>query len=291
MFLPRKILEDKLRSMLAEDIGEGDITTGLIVPAGAIAEAEVRCKEPGVAAGIEEAAVLLESLGLKVQASLKDGDEIAANQVMMKISGDARTILSMERTLLNLLSRMCGIATATRQLVKKIQKAELRTKVACTRKTAPGLLYFDKKAVLVGGGDTHRLHLDDMILVKDNHIAMAGSLQVAVRRAKERASFSKKIEVEVSSATEALRAAQSGANIIMLDNFSPQQITKAIALLKKRKVYGKILLEASGGITKENVVVFASTGVDIVSLGEITNSSEALDISLEIAKIKEDYAA
>jgi nicotinate-nucleotide pyrophosphorylase (carboxylating) len=120
---------------------------------------------------------------------------------------------------------------------------------------------------------------------------MAGSLQVAVRRAKERASFSKKIEVEVSSATEALRAAQSGANIIMLDNFSPQQITKAIALLKKRKVYGKILLEASGGITKENVVVFASTGVDIVSLGEITNSSEALDISLEIAKIKEDYAA
>ena len=210
------------------------------------------------------------------------------NQAIMKISGDARTILSGERTLLNLLSRMCGIATATRQLVKKIQKAKLRTKVACTRKTAPGLLYFDKKAVLVGGGDTHRLHLDDMILIKDNHIVMAGNLQVALRRAKERASFSKKIEVEVSRVTEALRAAQSGAHIIMLDNFSPQQIAKTVALLKKRKVYGKILLEASGGITKENVVVFASTGVDIVSLGEITNSSEALDISLEITKIKEN---
>jgi nicotinate-nucleotide pyrophosphorylase (carboxylating) len=183
---------------------------------------------------------------------------------------------------------MSGIATSTRQLVKKIQRAKLKTRVACTRKTAPGLLYFDKKADLVGGGDTHRLHLDDMILIKDNHIAMVGSLQDAVRSAKKRASFSKKIEVEVSSATEALRAAQSGAHIIMLDNFSPEQITKAVTLLKNRKVYGKILLEASGGITKENVVVFASTGVDIVSLGEITNSSEALDISLEIAKIKEN---
>jgi nicotinate-nucleotide pyrophosphorylase (carboxylating) len=291
MFLPSKILEEKLLNILAEDVGEGDITTALIVPAGATAEAEVRCKELGVAAGIEEATALIESLGLKVQASLKDGDEIAANQVMMKISGDARTILSAERTLLNLLSRMSGIATTTRQLVKEIQRAELKTKVACTRKTAPGLLYFDKKAVFVGGGDTHRLHLDDMILIKNNHIAIAGSLQKAVRSAKERASFSKKIEVEVTSAADALEAAKAGADMVMLDNFSPEQIEKAITLLKEKKMYGKILLEASGGITKENVVVFASTGVDIVSLGEITNSSEALDISLEIVKIKENHAA
>ena len=291
MFLPSKILEEKLLNILAEDVGEGDITTALIVPAGATAEAEVRCKELGVAAGIEEATALIESLGLKVQASLKDGDNIAANQVMMKISGDARTILSAERTLLNLLSRMSGIATTTRQLVKEIQRAELKTKVACTRKTAPGLLYFDKKAVFVGGGDTHRLHLDDMILIKNNHIAIAGSLQKAVRSAKERASFSKKIEVEVTSAADALEAAKAGADMVMLDNFSPEQIEKAITLLKEKKMYGKILLEASGGITKENVVVFASTGVDIVSLGEITNSSEALDISLEIVKIKENHAA
>jgi len=283
--LPRKILEEKLRNMLAEDIGEGDVTTALIVPAGAIAEAEVRCKEPGVAAGIEEATVLLESLGLKVRASFKDGDKIRANQTLMKISGDARAILSVERTLLNLLSRMSGIATATRRLVKEVRRAKLKTRVACTRKTAPGLLYFDKKAVLVGGGDTHRLHLDDMILIKDNHIAMAGSLQEAVRSVRERASFSKKIEVEVTSAADALKAADAGADIIMLDNFSPKQIEKAVASLRKKRMHAKILLEASGGITKENVVRFASTGVNIVSMGEITSSSKALDISLEIAEI------
>jgi nicotinate-nucleotide pyrophosphorylase (carboxylating) len=285
MFLPHKILEDKLRSMLAEDVGEGDITTALIVPVGAIAEAEVKCKEPGVAAGIEEAAVLLESLGLKVQASLKDGDNMAANQVMMKISGDARTILSVERTLLNLLSRMSGIATTTRQLVKQIQRAKLKTKVACTRKTAPGLLYFDKKAVLVGGGDTHRLHLDDMILIKDNHIAMAGSFQDAVRRARERASFSKKVEVEVTGAAEALEAAEAGVDIIMLDNFSPKQIEGAIRVLEKAGFRGKVLLEASGGITAETVVTFASKKVDIVSLGEITESTKALDIGMKVTKV------
>lgn len=285
MFLPHKILEEKLRNMLAEDIGEGDVTTALIVQVGATAEALVRCKEPGVVAGIEEAIVLLESLGLKVRASFKDGDEIRANRTLMKISGDARAILSVERTLLNLLSRMSGIATGTRRLVKEVRRAKLKTRVACTRKTAPGLLYFDKKAVLVGGGDTHRLHLDDMILIKDNHIAMAGSLQEAVRSARERASFSKKIEVEVTSVADALKAADAGADIIMLDNFSPKQIEKAVASLRKKRVHAKILLEASGGITKENVVRFASTGVNIVSVGEITSSSKALDISLEIAEI------
>ena len=286
MFLPRKILEEKLRNMLAEDIGEGDVTTALIVSTGVSAEAEVRCNEPGVVAGIEEATVLLESLGLKVRASSEDGDEIRANQILMNISGDARAILSVERTLLNLLSRMSGIATGTRRLVKEVRKAKLKTRVACTRKTAPGLLYFDKKAVLVGGGDTHRLHLDDMILIKDNHIAIAGGLQKAVRDAKERASFSKKIEVEVTSPADALEAAKAGGDMVMLDNFSPEQIKKAIALLKKKKMYGKILLEASGGITKENVVGFASTGVDVVSLGEITNSSKALDISLKMVGLR-----
>jgi nicotinate-nucleotide pyrophosphorylase (carboxylating) len=285
MFLPRKILEEKLRSMLAEDVGEGDITTALIVPAGAIAEAEVICKEHGVAAGIEEAAVLLESLGLKVQALYKDGDETRVNQVMMRISGDARTILSVERTVLNLLSRMSGIATTTRQLVKKILKAKLKTKVACTRKTAPGLLYFDKKAVLVGGGDTHRLHLDDMILIKDNHIAMAGSLQDAVRNAKERASFSKKIEVEVTIVADAPRAAEAGADLIMLDNFSPKQIEGAIKALEKAGFFGKVLLEASGGITAENLIEFASKKIDIVSLGEVTDSARALNINMRVTKV------
>jgi nicotinate-nucleotide pyrophosphorylase (carboxylating) len=286
MFLPRKILEEKLRNMLAEDIGEGDITTALIVPAGATGEAEVRFKEPGIAAGIEESTVFLESLGLKIQVSFRDGEEIEADEVIMKISGDARTILSVERTLLNLLSRMSGIATATRQLVKKILKAKLKTRIACTRKTAPGLLYFDKKAVLLGGGDTHRLHLDDMILIKGNHIAMVGSLQDAVRSAKERASFSKKIEVEVTSAVAAVKAAEAGADIIMLDNFSPQQVEEAIGVLEKAGFLGRVLVEASGGITAENVLSYASRKVDIVSLGEITESPRALDINLKVARQK-----
>lgn len=284
MFLPRKILEEKLRKMLAEDVGQGDITTALIVPEDSMAEAEVIAKELGVVAGIEEGRILLESLGLKVEALASDGEKIKEKQVLIKISGDTRTILSVERTLLNILSRMSGIATTTKKLKEKLQKTGLKTKVACTRKTAPGLLYFDKKAVLIGGGDTHRLHLDDMILIKDNHIKMAGSIEKAVKKVREKASFSKKIEVEVARVEDVLAAAKAGVDIIMMDNFSPKQIEKAIKLLKKAGFLGKILLEASGGIKTENIIEYASTGVDIVSLGEITDSTRTLDISLEITK-------
>jgi nicotinate-nucleotide pyrophosphorylase (carboxylating) len=286
MFLPRRILENKLRTMLSEDIGQGDITTALIVPAEAIVEAEVISKESGIAAGVEEAKVLLESLNIKAEPSVTDGAKIRSKQVLMKISGDARTILSVERTLLNILSRMSGIATTTRNLTRKLQDSNVKARVACTRKTAPGLLYFDKKAVQVGGGDTHRLHLDDMILIKDNHIVVAGSLGEAVKRAKEGASLSKKIEVEVTNIEDVLTVAEADVDIIMLDNFSPKQIEKAVSLLKKRKLYGKALLEASGGITAENIMSFSSTGVDIVSLGEITQNARTLDISLEITKVK-----
>jgi len=286
MFLPRKILEEKLRRMLAEDVGQGDITTALIVPVGSTAKAEVIAKEPGVVAGVEEGKILLESLGLEVEALAADGENMKVKQVLMRISGDARTILSIERILLNILSRMSGIATATRKLTEKIRKAGLKTKIACTRKTAPGLLYLDKKAVLIGGGDPHRLHLDDMILIKDNHIVVAGSIENAVKKVRATASFSKKIEVEVSKVEETLAAANAGVDIIMLDNFSSKQIEKAISLLKKRGFFGKVLLEASGGITAENIIAFASTGVDIVSLGEITDSPKTLDLSLEIAKVK-----
>jgi nicotinate-nucleotide pyrophosphorylase (carboxylating) len=285
MFLPRKILEEKLQKMLAEDVGQGDITTALIVPEDSMAEAEVIAKELGVVAGIEEGRILLESLGLKVEALASDGEKIKEKQVLIKISGDTRTILSVERTLLNILSRMSGIATTTKKLKEKLQKTGLKTKVACTRKTAPGLLYFDKKAVLIGGGDTHRLHLDDMILIKDNHIKVAGGIEEAVKKVRERASFSKKIEVEVARIEDVLAAAKAGVDIIMMDNFSPKQIEKAIKLLKKAGFLGKFLLEASGGIKTENIIEFASTGVDIVSLGEITDSPKTLDISLEIAKV------
>lgn len=286
MFLPRSILEEKLRDMLKEDVGQGDITTALLISADTHAQAAVVSREAGTVAGIEEAQTLLESLGLGVKALVADGKRIHAKQVLLRISGNARTILSVERTLLNILCRMSGIATTTRNLVEKLRDAKFETKIACTRKSAPGLLYLDKKAVSVGGGDTHRLHLDDMILIKDNHVAVVGSVSRAVSMAKERASLSKKIEVEVARVADVLEAVDAGADIVMLDNFSPSQIKEAVGLLRKKKKYGRVLLEASGGISSENVLKFASTGVDLVSLGEITHSARALNLSLEIVKTK-----
>ena len=286
MFLPSKILEKKLLRMLAEDVGQGDVTTALVIPANSTTEVEVIAKEAGVIAGMEEAKILLESLGLEVENLVSDGEEVKAKKALMKISGDTRTILSVERTLLNIISRMSGIATITRKLIEKIRKAGLKTKVACTRKVAPGLLYLDKKAVLTGGGDTHRLHLDDMILIKDNHIAVVGSVEKAVKTVRKNVSFSKKIEVEVTEVKDVLNVVKAGADIIMLDNFSTEQIEKAVKLLKEEHLYGKVLLEASGGITAENILAYASKGVDVVSLSEITASAKALDISLEITKTK-----
>lgn len=282
MFLPRKIVEEKLREFLAEDAGEGDVTTSLLIPAGVTAEAVVVAREMGVIAGVEEAQILLESLGLSAEAAINDGSAVKNGQTIIKMRGDARTILSVERTLLNLVSRMSGIASATRNLVNLLRKNRIKARVACTRKTAPGLLYFDKKAVEIGGGDTHRLHLDDMILIKDNHLALADSMEEAVRKAKENASFSKKIEVEITKSEDVLCAIEAGADIVMLDNFSPRQIRRTIELMKRNGCYGKVLLEASGGITSKNFIDFASTGVDILSLGELTQSSKALNVSLEI---------
>lgn len=284
MFVPRKIVEKKLREMLADDVGQGDITTALLIPASNTAEAEIIAKEPGIAAGLEEAEILLESLGLRTETLIANGDRMKPKQVLMRIYGDTRTILSAERTVLNILSRMSGIATATRRLVEKLHKADLKTKIACTRKTAPGLLYFDKKAVWIGGGDVHRLHLDDMILIKDNHIAVAGSIEKALKKAKQGASFSKKIEIEVKKAEDVLVATRKGADIVMLDNFTPEQVETASRLLREAGFLGKVLLEASGGITEDNILAYASANIDIVSLGALTNSPKALDVSMEIVK-------
>jgi nicotinate-nucleotide pyrophosphorylase (carboxylating) len=157
--------------------------------------------------------------------------------------------------------------------------------VTSTRKTAPGLAYFDKKAVETGGGDTHRLHLDDMILIKDNHITIIGNIAKAVKKTRKTVSFSKKIEVEVSTVKEAVEAAKAGADIVMLDNFSPEQAKKAVKTLEKEGLREKVLIEASGGITENNIIKYASTGVDIISLGELTHSPKSLDISLQITKI------
>ena len=164
-----------------------------------------------------------------------------------------------------------------------MEKANVKTKIAATRKSAPGLLYFDKKAVIIGGGDPHRLHLDDMILIKDNHLVIVGSVEEAVKRAKANASFAKKIEIEVTTIEDALKAAKAGADIVMLDNFSPKQAKEAGESLRKVG-FDKVLLEVSGGITGENFLDYASAQVDIISMGELTHSVKSLDISLEIVK-------
>ena len=281
MFMQRKILVEKLKQILAEDVGEGDVTSAAVVPEGLKVEAVVVVKEAGVIAGIEETVIFGESLGLSVKAEVADGNEVKSGTVILKISGSAMAILSAERTILNLLSRMSGIATATRRLTEKLRKANLMTKVAATRKTAPGLLYFDKKAVVVGGGEPHRLRLDDMILLKDNHVVIACSGENAVRKAKA-ASVNKKIEAEVTSIADALKAAEAGADIVMLDNFSPKQVREAVELLKESGFFGKILLEVSGGITEQNLLEYALAEVDVISIGALTHSVKALDISLEI---------
>ena len=284
MYIPRKILETKLIQLLADDIGQGDVTSGAVIPAYLNVEAEIIARDSGVVAGIEEASILSEILGLKVTTKVIDGNKIVKNQILMIIAGEAQLILSVERTILNLLSRMSGIATTTTCLVAKLSKAKLKTRLAATRKTVPGLNYFDKKAVLIGGGDPHRMNLADMVLVKDNHITLIGNVQEAVKKAKRNVSFSKKIEVEVTKISDVLDAAKSGADIIMLDNFSPKKVNEAINLIKKEGYYGKILLEVSGGITIENFLTYASTQVDIISLGALTHSVKPLDINLKIIK-------
>jgi len=284
--LPRKILEEKISKFLEEDLGQGDITTLLTVPSGTIVEAEIVAKESGVIAGIEEVFTLLESFGFQVRVLVSDGSRVEGKAAVLKIVGDARTLLSIERTLLNLLTRMSGIATATSRLIENVRRAGYKTRIACTRKVAPGLLYFDKRAVMLGGGDTHRLHLDDLIIVKDNHLMVVGDVGEAVKSVREAVSFSKKIEIEVSSDNEALEAAKAGADIVMLDNFSPQQIKNTMVLLDREGLRSKVLIEASGGINEQNVLEFAATGVDILSLGEITDSVKALDMSLEVVKVR-----
>jgi nicotinate-nucleotide pyrophosphorylase (carboxylating) len=285
MFIPRKVLEAKLLQLLAEDVGQGDVTTSAVVPEGQIAEAAILAKESGVVAGIEEIIILAEALGLEGEAYVSDGNGVKKGEVFLKLCGDAQTILSAERTLLNLLSRMSGIATKTRRMVEKLEEAKTSARIAATRKAAPGMLYFDKKAVAVGGGDPHRLHLDDMVLIKDNHVVIAGGVVKAVEKAKQTVSFTKKIEVEVTKIPDAVAAAEAGADIVMLDNFTPKQAKQAVEALKKAGLCDRVILEASGGITEDTLLDYASAGVDVLSLGELTHSVKAFNVSLEITRV------
>ncbi|MEM2935718.1 MAG: carboxylating nicotinate-nucleotide diphosphorylase [Candidatus Bathyarchaeia archaeon] len=276
------LVDEKVREFLLEDIGFGDITTDSIISEDLQTEATVFCNEDAVIAGLEEASKVFTILGCRVKLLKKDGASAEAGTPVMQISGSGKAILKGERTALNILMRMSGIATATQKVLAEARKVNSGVRVACTRKTAPGLRYFDKKAVELGGGDTHRLRLDDCVLIKNNHLKLVGSVKEAVKRAKERVSFTKKVEVEVETLNQAMEAAEAGADIVMLDNMRPEEILLILKELERKKLREKVLIEASGGITEENIKEYAMTGVDILSLGALTHSVRAIDMNLRV---------
>ncbi len=275
----------ELTRFLYEDLGRGDVTTEILVPEGLRVRAVVLAKERGVLAGVRECRELLESLGLEVARSLMDGDEVEEGSVVFEVVGDARKVLGVERTLLNLLGHMSGVATATREAVRRARSANPRVRVAATRKTLPGLRYFEKRAVEIGGGDPHRYDLSDMVLIKDNHLRIVGSVERAVRIARERASFTKKVEVEVGTAEEAVLAARAGADVVMLDNVSPEEARRTVEALSREGLRDRVLVEVSGGITLDNVAEYAAAGVDVISMGALTHSARSLDFSLEVVEV------
>jgi len=270
---PKKEIE----RFLAEDIGKGDITSKLL-PKKKI-KAQIISKQNGIVAGTVYVKEIFGSKGCKVRIFKKDGTVVKPNQSILEITGYAQAVLSCERTALNLLSRMSGIATKTKKLVKKIHTVNSRIKLYSTRKTAPGLRFFDKEAVKIGGGEKHRMSLDQMIMIKDNHIAITNSLPRLILKAKRKY---KKIEVEVENQYDALFAASAGVSIIMFDNFTPKEIINTISKIKKAKLRHRVKLEASGGINEKNITAFAKTGVDMISVGEITNSVDVIDFSLVV---------
>jgi len=267
-----------LETFLAEDIGKGDITSKLL-PRKKI-HADIISRQEGIIAGVQYAREIFVSKKCRVKILKKDGLKVKPDEKIMTISGPAYSILSCERTALNLLSRMSGIATQTNLLVRLIRTVNPRVSLYSTRKTAPGLRIFDKEAVEIGGGHRHRMSLDEMVMIKDNHIAGSDSLLNLVRQAKRKY---KKIEVEVENFQDAITAAKEGASIIMLDNMRPLQISKVINVLKRLGLRNKVKIEASGGIYTDNIKSYAKSGVDMISVGKLTSSVSGLDLSLEVS--------
>ncbi len=267
----------ELRRFLQEDIRTGDITSNLLDKKKI--NAKIISRQDCIAAGTKYAKEIFAIKDCKVKIKGNDGAKVKKNQTILEITGDIRNILTCERTALNLLSRMCGIATQTNYLVKKINKKSKKTKLFSTRKTAPGLRFFDKEAVKIGGGQKHRMALDEMVMIKDNHLLSGKPITELIQIAKKR---HKKIEVEVETIQDAVIAAKNKADIIMLDNFTPAKIRQAISKLKKEKLRDKVKLEASGGITEKNIESYAATGIDMISVGSITYSVKGIDLSLEI---------
>jgi nicotinate-nucleotide pyrophosphorylase (carboxylating) len=270
----------KIQEYLKEDIGSGDITSELVAPADEMARGRVVCKEDCVVAGLEEASVVFKELGVKTVRIKQDGSSAKKGEVVLEVVGTARSVLAGERLALNFVMRMSGIATLTSGLVEKARRVNPGVRVAATRKTTPGFREFEKKAVLLGGGDPHRSGLYDAVLIKDNHIRIAGGVKEALSRARK-GSFTKKIEIEVESPEDARTAAREGADIIMLDNFGPEEVRKLSAELKSINPY--VLIEASGGIRPDTVEKYAA-GADIISLGWLTHSVKSVDFSMEMEK-------
>ena len=270
-------IKKELLRFISEDIQGGDITS-VLLPKKKI-KAKIISRQEGVLAGVKFAGDIFRLKDCNVKIIKKDSAKLKSNQIILQISGNAGTVLSCERTALNLLSRMSGIATQTNFLVSKIRKINRKTKLYSTRKTAPGLRFFDKEAIMIGGGHKHRMSLNDMVMIKDNHLLITNSMEGIIKSARKR---HKHVEVEVENQRDAILAASSGATIVMLDNFSPVQIKKTIAALQKKKLRNKVKLEASGGINSKNIAAYTKTGVDMISVGSITNSVSGLDLSLEV---------
>lgn len=267
-----------IRRALKEDIGPGDITTRYLFPKPVRAEARIRVNRETVIAGLPVAKAVFKQMdrGLRFIPLVKEGDPVKPEGVVARIRGDGRSILSGERVALNFLQRLSGIATLTAQFVDAVKGTKVQ--ILDTRKTTPGLRALEKYAVRIGGGKNHRMSLNDGILVKDNHIALTGSLEEAVRRVKGR----RKIEVEATCLEEVEAALESKAGIILLDNMTPAQVKEAV-----ERIQGRARTEASGGIRLDNILEIALTGVDFISIGALTHSAPAADMSLEIASLGE----
>ncbi|NYT06689.1 MAG: carboxylating nicotinate-nucleotide diphosphorylase [Methanomicrobiales archaeon] len=270
---------DLLLSFIREDAPFGDITSDAVID-DTRCRARIVAREDGVIAGLEEAEFLFCHYGVRVQFRAADGDDVRAGAVVIDLEGPARSILLVERTALNIIGRMSGIATMTRRLVLLLGRTACGCRIAATRKTAPGLRKLDKKAVVIGGGDPHRLSLSDGILIKDNHLALV-PLAEAVRAAKAVSCY-RKVEVEVTTPEEAATAADAGADIVLLDNMTPGEVEASLRLLGKKGAMGRVLVEVSGGIDEENLLSYALPGVDLISAGMLTHSVKNFNVSLDI---------
>jgi nicotinate-nucleotide pyrophosphorylase (carboxylating) len=279
-YLDEGALFSNISAFLQEDLGRGDITTQSVVKRSQSAKGRFIAKEPIVVCGLEAAEYVFSTLDAQQQleAFVSDGDEADEGKVIARASGFADVLLSGERLALNLLQRLSGIATLTRRYVREVEGTGAI--IVDTRKTTPGLRMLEKYAVLTGGGRNHRFGLDDGVLIKDNHIALAGGVATAVERARRAVGHLHKIEVEVQSERELREAIESGADIVMLDNRTPEETRQLVEIA--RELAPNVLLESSGGITLENVRSYAEAGVNLISIGALTHSARAVDISFKI---------